>query len=343
MISFLAIVFTFSVVIFVHELGHFLLAVKSGVIVEVFSLGFGPELFGFTKNGIRFRLSAVPLGGYVKMKGETIEDDDAYEPGSFTALPPLKRIPILVSGAGMNFLTGIVIIFFLFYSTGFFLMENIPVVGGLLEGYPAIEEGFKEDDIILSIGGVEVSTWEDVSREIAARGGVETEFVLERSGKGIVIITEPKYQESADRGFMGISPPGEMVRPGVARAFWESIMFTYELCKGLLIFLGRMIIGTAPPDVSGPIGIAQAVSQAASRGLVDVFQLIAIISIQLGFINLFPIPILDGGHIILSFLEKIKGSKLDSKKVMVANMVGVTLLLLLVFFASWQDIRRLFQ
>ncbi|NLB34975.1 MAG: RIP metalloprotease RseP, partial [Elusimicrobia bacterium] len=130
---------------------------------------------------------------------------------------------------------------------------------------------------------------------------------------------------------------------GVFRSLKQSFKFTFELCRSFIVFIGRMIVGTAPPEVSGPIGIAGAVSEAASAGLASLFQLIALISVQLGLINLFPIPILDGGHIILSILEKLKGSRLDDKKVMAANVVGLMLLFSLVLFASWQDIQRLFQ
>jgi len=343
MISFLAIVFTFSLVIFVHELGHFIFAVKSGVSVKIFSLGFGPELIGFTKNGVRYRLSAIPLGGYVEMKGQSLEEEDALEPGSFMSLPPLKRIPILVSGAGMNFITGMIILFFMFFTAGFYIHSNTAKVGGVMEGYPAVEAGFKENDRILSIGGEEVGSWDDVTEQISSRGGVETEFVLERGGEVFSVTAVPEFDPAKERGFMGITSPVEYIRPGFFRSIKESVMLTYELCRGLLTFIGRMIIGSAPPDVSGPIGIAQAVSEAAGAGLAPLFQLIALISIQLGFINLFPIPILDGGHIVLSVLEKIKGGRLDAKKVMAANMVGIVLLLSLVLFASWQDLQRIFQ
>ncbi|NLB34755.1 MAG: RIP metalloprotease RseP, partial [Elusimicrobia bacterium] len=214
----MAILFTFSLVIFVHELGHFIVAVKSGVTVKKFSLGFGPELIGFTRKGVRYRISAIPMGGYVEMKGQSIEEEDALEEGSFMSLPPLKRIPILFAGAGMNFLMGIIIFFFIFLSAGVYIQTNIAQVGGLMEGFPAQAAGFEEGDRILSSGGVEVSTWDDLSQEISIRGGIETEFILEREGESFSIISVPKLDTELDRGFMGIIAPGEYVGMGVFRS-----------------------------------------------------------------------------------------------------------------------------
>ncbi len=343
MISLIAIIFTFSVVIFVHELGHFIVALKSGVDVEVFSLGFGREIFGFTRKGVRYRISAVPLGGYVRMKGDTMEDESAGEPGSFLSLDPLRRIPVLISGAAMNYITGALILFLIIYLAGMTQVVDEPVIGGLVEGYPAVEAGFEEGDRILTVDGAGVSTWQELVSMVSERGGEVINFKVDREGEVINIEAAPEYEEASGRGFLGITAPVEEVKLGFFESIVESIRYVFFISLTLLEFLWLMITGRMEADVSGPIGIAHAVSDAARHGLISLFQLIALISVQLGLINLLPVPILDGGHIVLAFAEKVKGSALDPKKIAVANMIGVSLLIALILFATWQDILRVFQ
>ena len=339
MISLIAIIFTFSVVIFVHELGHFIVALKSGVHVEVFSLGFGPELIGFTLKEVRYRISAIPLGGYVKMKGESAEDESAREPGSFMNLSPLKRIPILASGAVMNFITGAVIIFFIIYTMGMTRFINEPVIGGVEDDTPAMEAGFMPGDRVLSIEGTEITTWNELAETVRARGGEETEFTVQRDGEILQIeaVPVPESERVPGRGALGITSSVEVVRPGFFRSILESLLYVVSVCLMLIEFLWMMFTGRMAAEVSGPLGIGKAVADAASHGISPLFQLIALISVQLGLLNLFPVPILDGGHILMALIEKIKGSALDPKKVMVANLIGVTLLLSLLLFATWQD------
>ncbi|MBN2406487.1 MAG: RIP metalloprotease RseP [Elusimicrobia bacterium] len=341
MISAIAIIFTFSVVVFVHELGHFLVALKFGVKVDTFSLGFGPELFGFTHKGIRYRISAVPLGGYVKMKGENMEDEGSKEADAFMGQKPLKRIAILFSGAFMNFLTGMLIFAGVIYTSGIPEMINKPVIGSVTEGSPAYQAGILPGDTVKSVNGIRVRTWQELSLLIS-KSGSAVELYIQREDSSFSITVTPRMSEELGRPLIGITAPFKTVRYGLAESLVEGVRYTFLLCWKLLISLWLMVAGKMAAAVAGPIGIGQVITQAAGQGVSQLFQLIALISVNLGFINLFPIPILDGGHILFAVIEMIKGEPLDARKVNVANVIGLSLIVALLIFATWQDLLRIF-
>ncbi|MGM0441568.1 MAG: RIP metalloprotease RseP [Elusimicrobiota bacterium] len=342
MITVLAIILTFSIVVFVHELGHFIVALNIGVKVEAFSLGFGPEILGKTHKGIRYRLSLLPLGGYVKMKGETPVEEGSDDSDSFIAQSPVDRLKVLFAGPFMNFLTGALIFSVIMYFMGLPQAVDEAKIGGIIENSPAMEAGIKEGDKVLSINGTDTSTWEDVTTTISKNIESELNLKIERNGEIINVTTQPDFMEPQGRKLIGISPVIENVKPGLLKSFYEGFKYTGYLIIKILNSIWEMISGQIAPEVAGPVGIGGLISDAAGRGLSHLFQFIAIISINLGLINLFPIPVLDGGHITFALIEKLKGSPLDEKKVGIANMVGLALLLLLLIFVTWKDIARLF-
>ncbi len=342
MITALSILVTFSIVVFVHELGHFLMALKMGVKVYTFSLGFGPEIMGFTYKGIRYRLSAIPMGGYVKMKGENPDDEGAMESDALMGLEPFRRIIILSAGALMNFLTGAIIFSMIIYFTGIPKFVDKPVIGGVTEESPADRAGIKEKDIILAINNKKINTWREVSEYIGSNTEIPVKLEIQRANEVLTIEVLPELNHDIGRALIGITATFENVKFGFISSVLEGFKYTAVLCWKMLASIWLMITGKIAGAVAGPVGIAQIVSKAASAGLSPLFQLIALISVNLGIINLFPIPILDGGHILFALVEKVKGSPLDVKKVNIANMIGLSLILALLLFFTWKDILRVF-
>lgn len=338
----LAIILTFSIVVFVHELGHFLVALRVGVKVETFSLGFGPEIFGITRKGIRYRLSLLPLGGYVKMKGESVMEDGADEEDSFIAQPPLQRLKVLFSGPLMNFITGAFIFSMIMFFIGLPQASNETEIGDIMDDSPAMEAGLEEGDEIVSINGTETSTWDEIITTISENSDSELNIKINRNGEIIEVATRPVFMEEHDQKLIGIVPVIRKEKMGFFRSVYGGIKYTVFLTAEIIYSIGLMIAGKMPADVAGPVGIGGLISDAADRGISHLFQFIAMISINLGLINLFPIPVLDGGHIVFALIEKVKGSPVDEKKVGIANMIGVALLFTLLIFATWKDIARLF-
>ena len=337
----LAILFTFTVVIFVHELGHLLSALKFKVDVKKFSLGFGKELIGYTYKGIRFRISAIPLGGYVSMKGEDPSKEEASEEGSLMKLDPLKRIVVLFSGAAMNLIAGALIFSLVFFIYGMDRPLDDPVIGAVSEDSPAMEAGLREGDRILEIEGRNIEKWEDISPVIAKQGDEEFRLKIEREGEIKHFSLRAMEDENTGRMVIGITASFETVRVNFFKSIFEG--FATMLSLILLIFqsIYLMLTGALEADLMGPIGIGDQISKAASHGMDRLLMMTALISVNLGIINLFPVPILDGGHIVFAFIEKIKGSPVNRKVMEVANMIGIILLLLLVIYVFRSDILRL--
>ncbi len=335
-----AIIITLSLVIVVHEIGHLVVALKSGVKVETFSIGFGPELLGWNKNGVRYKVSAVPLGGYVKMKGDNLEEDEAFEPDSFLGLSPLKRIPILMAGSLMNLITGAFIMFLVLWISGMPYLPDEPLVGQVRSGSPAEEAGIQKGDRVVEIEGKKIKEWE---RGLASYIGRETEVKIERDGQLIEMKLIPEYDLELERVVIGFSTLYETERLGVIEAFITGIRFTGEMVFSIIAVLWLIISGEMAPELMGVIGLGDMVAQAVRVGIAPLFELIAIISINLGVINLLPVPVLDGGHIVMAIIERLKGSSLKPKEIAAANMVGLVLILLLFIYVSWQDILRLIE
>ncbi len=341
-INFLAIALTFTVVVFVHELGHLVTAVKAGVKVKVFSLGFGKELIGFTRKGIRYRISAIPFGGYVTMKGQDPSDEDAREKGALMALSPFKRIGVLFSGAGMNFLTGAVLFSALIFFTGMMQVVDKAVVGDVFEGKPAYTAGIKSGDRILEIDGEPVDTWTDLTDIISSKEEKPVEFKIERGGSVKRMQITPHIDPSAGRAMIGIAPGFETVKAGPLESVVSGFAFTGILSWNIIESVYLMITGRMEADIAGPIGIGMHISEAARYGIDRLLWLIALISVNLGLINLFPIPVLDGGHIMFALAEKVKGSPLKTKTIQTANLIGLVILGMLIAYVIWSDMLSIF-
>ena len=352
--SILAVILVLGLLIFFHELGHFIVARLLRIGVPVFSLGFGPKLFGFFRGGTEYRLSAVPLGGYVRLAGENPDDPSAGKvppEESFSLRPPWQRILVVAAGPVFNFILAFFIYWGLFWFHG--QQELLPVIGQVVENSPAEAAGLQPGDRILAVDGVEITYWRELSETIQQSEGRTLVLSVIRGHRSEQILAEPRVEtrqnifgEDIKVAMLGITASGDSLGipmdPGTAmiaglEQTWAIMALTVQ---GIIKLIQRII----PMDtIGGPILIAQLVSEQASMGLTNLLALTALISINLGLLNLLPVPVLDGGHILFYTLEIITGKPLGPRLQAVAYRIGIAFLITLMTFAVFNDIYRFFK
>ena len=347
-----------TVLVFVHELGHFLVARRNGVRVETFSIGFGPELFGFNdRAGTRWKFSLLPLGGYVKMFGEgepgagaapeaqlSPEDRDV----SFHHKRIGQRAAIVAAGPVANFLFAILVLTGLFAVVG--QPFTAPVVDEVLEAGAAAEAGVQPGDRFLTVDGQAISRFEELQRLVQENPGRAMAVVLDRNGAQVQLTITPVPTEQTDRfgnhrtiGLLGVrSHRLETIRRDPLTAFWQASRETATMTVGTLKAIGQFIAGTrGTEELGGPLRIAQMSGEVAQAGFVATFWFMAILSINLGLINLFPIPVLDGGHLLFYAAEALRGRPLGPRAQDYASMAGLAAVLALMVFVTWNDLNHL--
>lgn len=361
----LPFLFVLSVVVFVHEMGHFLVARYFGVTVETFSIGFGPEIGGFyDRRGTRWRLAWIPLGGYVKFKGDenaasvpASQGDVAHmstaeREGNFHAKPVGQRAAVVAAGPMANFILSIFILTLWFMFMGKPILE--PLVSEIQPGGAAAEAGFKTGDVIRNIDGSEIESFDEVQRIVMLNAQTELRIGVERDGQLITLTATPQLKEMTDRfgnqvkiGLLGISSRNEdraIKTFGPVGAFSQSLSETYFWMQQPLIFIQKLVVGQASgEEVRGVVGIAQLSREVASIGFVELFRWIAIISINIGLLNLFPIPLLDGGHLLFYGIEAIRGRPLSERTMEIGFRIGFALVIMLMLFATRNDVIHLLR
>ncbi|MCE5333946.1 MAG: RIP metalloprotease RseP [Desulfobacteraceae bacterium] len=347
-ISFIVVL---GVLIFVHELGHFLVAKRSGVTVLRFSLGFGPKIVSVTRGGTEYRLSMVPLGGYVKMLGEDPDDELPPEklPGAFGEQSVWKRLAIVFAGPFSNFLLAIVIFTFLFAFSG--LRERTPEIGSVSPGSPAEQAGLQPADRVLSINGNPINTWEALSEGIEKFGQGPLVIKLQRNEQQVEVTVTPKvnevtnlFGEKIKRPLIGIiaSEKYSVTKVSPLAAGYYAVVQTWEYSKLFALTVVKLIQRVVPlQSLGGPILIAQMAGQQAQEGMLNLINFIALISVNLAVLNLLPIPVLDGGHIFFFLIEAVIGRPISLKKIEFAQKVGLVVLLALMVVVFYNDIVRL--
>jgi regulator of sigma E protease len=331
-----------GILVFVHELGHFIMAKKFKLKVEKFTFGFGPEIIGYTYGETRYAICAIPLGGMVKMPGEDVESATG-SPDEFYSQPWYKRLLIAIMGPLMNYAFAILIFGAVFYMWGIDKPSSLPKIGEILPDYPAAKAGLKPGDVVVKINKAEIKTWLDMAEYIHTHTNQELEMVVLRDNKEFALKIMPKKDEVSGLGIIGISPDFETERIGMASSLWLGTKMTVFQSVFTLEYLGQKIIKFEKPDVAGPIGVIQYLAKAAKTGWRSLLNFIAIISTALGLFNLLPIPILDGGHIFIALIEGIIRRPLSKKVVMNANMVGLSIIVLIFLLATYNDITRIMQ
>lgn len=432
MTTIISFIIVLGILIFIHELGHFAVAKACGVGVEKFSLGFGPKLAGITRGETEYRISLLPLGGYVKMVGEAPGEEISEEmkQKSFTHKPVWKRAVIVAAGPAMNLVLAAIllpVIFMIGIQTPVFLekpaeigyvvpdesaskagikkgdvvvaadgteikdwedllgtlamkpgkplslvamrdgkkIETVitpgtseetgagfggmfppmkPVIGDTAPGYPAKEAGIEAGDEIISVNGVVITHWAELEGIIHKSGDKKT-LVVRRGAETLTFVVTPKHNKEANVYLIGISRKDEQVlrKYGFAESLDKGITTGVEMTSKLFVVIKGLVFGEySLKTLGGPIMIAQVAGKAAESGVADLLSLVAFLSLQLGIINLFPIPVLDGGHILFFGFEAIKGKPLSEKFMMVAQQVGIALLITLMVLVTYNDLLRIF-
>jgi regulator of sigma E protease len=356
--------FVLTIVVFFHELGHFLVARWAGVKVLTFSLGFGPELAGFNdRHGTRWKISAIPLGGYVKFFGD---DTEASTPsnatlasmtaeerdGSFHHKKVGSRAAIVAAGPIANFILAIVIFTGLF--TFFGKPSATPRVDTVQAGSAAEAAGFKPGDIVIAINGSKIDSFSEMQRIVGTSAGETLTFAVKRNDSVVDLKGTPQLKEIKDNfgnehrlGVLGITratSPGDATteRVNPATALWLGVKETWFVVDRTLAYIGGIFTGREAADqVGGPLRIAQISGQVATIGLAALIHLAAVLSISIGLLNLFPVPLLDGGHLLFYAVEAVRGRPMSERAQEMGFRIGLGLVLRLMVFATYNDILHL--
>jgi len=351
MTTFVATVIVLGVLIFVHELGHFLLAKLLGVRVEAFSLGFPPRLLHKKIGDTDYRLSVVPLGGYVKLLGENPNDEvpPELQPYSFLHHPLWHRFLIVLAGPTFNLIFAVIAFFLVFTFSGLpFLSTQI---GNVMENSPAARSGLQKGDRVLSVNSRQVLHWEELAELISKSSGQPVMLTVKRGERVLSMPVKPELMEAPDMYGnksesykIGVTAPDhlEIERIGPQRALLEGFSYTWSYSVQIVVGFYKLLTREAPlKALGGPILIAQAAGRTAQMGVAPLVQFMAILSVNLFLLNLLPIPVLDGGHLMFFTVEALRGKPLEVKYREMAQGVGLMLILALMILVFYQDILRL--
>ncbi len=339
MLTILACIFVFGILVTVHEFGHFITAKLTGMKVEEFSIGFGPTIYQQQEGETLYSLRMLPLGGYNKIAGMDPDDPEDPERG-FNSKPVSSRMLVILAGSLMNILLPVLIFFGLFLAFGMDVPENKPVLGQIIEGYPAEQSGLKEGDRILSINGKPVHEWLDIRKNIADSGMQPIPFEIQRDTEKLTITVTPGVNPETGKPFIGVVSSLKNVRLTPVQAVVASVTATKNIIKNMYASLYHMVTGKTKAEFSGPVGVAKMAGEVAHKGFDRLMQFTAMLSLNLAIINLLPLPALDGGHFLILLIEAVTGHKLGKTAMQNIQKVGVAMILALTIFATFKDLTR---
>ena len=341
-----------GVLIFFHELGHFIVARLFGVGVEKFSLGFGPRILGKKIGRTDYRLSAIPLGGYVKMVGDEPDQELAPEdiPYSFTHKHVVKRILIVAAGPFFNLFLAALIFWILFWTHGEFVLE--PVVGRVTPNTPAAVAGLKPGDRILAIDRQAIASWQEMAGIISGSKGRSLLLEVQRRDKVLDLKVQPRktrtkniFGEEIEKWVIGITSSGDYTtKPmGPFEAAGAGLLQTWDLTRLTVVSIFKIIKGSVSSrTLGGPLMIAKMAGQQAKAGASSLIAFIAFLSVSLAVLNFLPIPVLDGGHLLFFIIEAIIGKPVNTRVREIAQQAGIFILILLMIFVFYNDVMQLF-
>lgn len=332
----IAALLLFGVIILVHEFGHFIFAKKNGITVHEFAIGMGPKLFGKEKNGTMYSIRILPIGGYVSMEGE---DEESNKPGSFGTKSILQRASVIFAGPFFNLVLAVI-----FLIPVFIYMGSPTTTLEILDNTPAAKANLQTGDIVKSVNGKDINSWDEFTKIISSSNGEELSVAVDRNNKTVKVNVTP---EKSEDGTYKIGVTYKKDR-NIVTAIKQSFMQTVQMTVQMVTFLKQMITGTVPGgftnSVAGPVGVISIVSGAAKTGIMNLLYLGSIISLNLGIINLVPFPALDGGRLLLLFIEWIRGGKkINPDKEAMINMIGFCALMAFMVFITYNDVTKLFK
>ena len=336
-----------SLIVLVHELGHLASAKLFGVYCKEFAIGMGPKLFSKKGKETEYSIRAFPFGGFVAMAGEeSVEAEVPFE-RSLLGIAKWKRIVILLSGVAMNFALAFVLFLSINLAVGAIYQSPKPIIASVIADSPAEEAGLKANDLILKMSfsdgtSIVPKTFDDVVTYVQLYHSTMT-LTIDRSGEIVEITVTPVFNESSQRYYLGVNlPPGEMVKINGFEAVGYAFNTMISTVFGMFIFIGKMLTGVGLTQVSGPIGIIDVTNTQASLGLLNLTYLTALLSLNIGVFNLLPLPILDGGRVMLTLIEAVFRRPINKNIELALMYISAAALIGLMLFATWQDLGRLF-
>lgn len=337
-----------AVIILVHEWGHFIACRSAGIEVEEFSIGFGPKLFSINRKTdqpkteqtgrTEYSLRLFPIGGYVRMAGA--DPDDMDNPAGFNQASPWQRIKVLAAGPVMNFVLAVIIFIFAFTLIGIPQVVNEALLGEVVAGRPAAQAGLESGDRVMKIDGRQVSTWEEMVGIIqkTPKGG-SLEMVVMRDGEQHTFSVNPEYNEASKTSVLGVSATLSYQKMGLWEGIKMGFINTYATTVLMLQGLVQLITGAVSADaLAGPVGITRMIGEAAQGGLIYLLNFTALLSINLGVINLLPFPALDGSRIVFTGLELVRGRPIEAERENFIHLIGFVVLLGLIILVTFNDI-----
>lgn len=340
-----------GILILIHELGHFIACRLTGVQVEKFSIGFGPEIFHWQGKETRYSLSALPFGGYVKPLGESVSEIEGGQPrpGDYLAAPVLQRVFIVTAGVAMNYLLS-----FVLFAVIFLAGRPVPLaeIGGFVKGFPAETSGLSKGDRILALNGVPVESWQDLTDRLAQNQIAEVALEVRRGDRAETIRVPVRREEVRDPfgkshwvSRLGVTPNPGVYRverlgffPALTEAFHTEVQLTFLTYKAIFYLItGQLSLKT----VSGPLGIMSMAGAATQMGIVPLLHLTAVLGISLAVINLLPVPALDGGHLLFLMIEAIRRRRVSLEFQERVTQMGFALLMVLMVFVLYNDLVNL--
>ncbi len=379
MTTIVAAIFVFGLLVLVHELGHFMVAKLTGMRVDEFAIGFGPKLWSRKYGETLYAIRAVPLGGFNRIAGmdyEIIErmgneaeekaDDGGRESGWRRYIPSVNRenvvmVPddegagerayfrrpiwarmlMVLAGSFMNFILPLFIFFGIFYFSGVATPSPEPVIGAVMAEKPAAMAGLRQGDRILTIDGSEVTKWEDISRSIQGAEGKPFKLTYQRDGEVRSTTLIPEEEPDSKRVIIGITSSADIHQPGILEAAGLAAQKVFFVLMAMVGALIQLMLGSVGAEaLSGPVGIVQMTGEVANQGILPLLNFAAFLSLNLGLINLLPVPALDGGHFVMLVLEGLRGKPLGPKAMYYIQAAGVTLLVSLMIFTTFNDLMK---